>query len=69
MVRFRFGEEGEIGVRARRACEGRRRRRRASEVGGGRAIEADDALFWRRRDGGGVDVETNRAEEVTMLLE
>ena len=51
------GEEGEIGVRARR-------RRRASEVGDGRAIVADDALFWRRRD-----VETNRAEEVTMLLE
>lgn len=35
------------------------------EVGDGRAIEAGEGLFRR----GEVDLETNWAEEVTMLLE
>lgn len=47
---------------------GRRRRRSAVEVGGGGAKTADGTSFWRRR-GGDVDVETNGAEEVAMLLE
>lgn len=67
--KVRFGEEGEIGVGAGRASEGRigRGGGRATEVGDGRAIEAGEGLFRRRR--GEVDLETNWAEEVTMLLE
>lgn len=36
-------------------------------MSGGRTAEAGVGSLWRRD--GGVDVETNRAEEVAMLLE
>lgn len=67
----RLGEEGEVRVETWRASEeiivGRRRRRSAVEVSGGGAKTADGTSFWRRD--GDVDVETNGAEEVAMLLE